>query len=408
MINNTHSQEKSGPLKGIKVIDLSLLLPGPLCSQHLGDMGADVIKIENPRAVDMTRLMGTQIKGKNNSAQNQSGMYVSLNRNKRAITLNIKREAGREVLYKLLQDADILLEGFRPDTLNKMGIGYEQLSKKFPRLIYCAISGYGSSGPYKNLAGHDATYMGYSGLLGINGEKNRRPVIPGFQMADINGGTLTALCSILAALYHREKSAEGQFLDISMLDGAFNSAPLQMGEYLASGELPRRSDMDLCGKYPNYDVYECSDGKYIVLATLEERFLRVFLKQIDREELIEQYDPKSKDLENLRKNLVEIFLQKTQKEWSRLFLHSDCCLAPVNNFQDALEDKQLKHRGMVFEVEHPELGKITAIGSAFNFSKTPCSYHRHVASHGQHTEEVLTEYGYTKEQLNELRKKRAI
>ena len=223
----THT--KPGPLDGVRVIDLSLLLPGPLCSMYLGDMGADVIKVENPRMPDLTRMMGARLQSPSGESS-ESGLFLMLNRNKRAITINLKRPEGREVLLRLLEDADILIEGFRPGTLDEMGIGYEQLRERFGRLIYCAISGYGASGPYRDLAGHDGNYIGYAGLLDINGEAGGPPVLPGVQIADIGGGTQMALSAILAALFARERTGEGQFLDISMLDGAFSFLSLHAGE----------------------------------------------------------------------------------------------------------------------------------------------------------------------------------
>ena len=222
------------PLNGLKVLDLSLLLPGPLCSMHLGDMGAEVIKIEHPRKADMSRLFGSRLEGK------ESGYYLILNRNKKSLTLNIKRQEGRQILLQLLEDADILLEGFRPAALGKMGLGYEDLKQKFPRLIYCSISGYGATGPYKDKAGHDANFMAEAGLLEMMKDSEGLPVLPGFQLADIGGGTLTALSSILAALYAREKTGEGQHLDIAMMDGAFSFLSFYLGEYFASAKTQKK------------------------------------------------------------------------------------------------------------------------------------------------------------------------
>ncbi|MBP7283324.1 MAG: CoA transferase, partial [Leptospiraceae bacterium] len=200
----------SGPLVGVKVIDLSLLLPGPLCSMYLADMGAEVIKIENPRAYDGTRAMVKSEKG-------LPGLFFMTNRNKKAITLNLKKEQSKEILFKLLEDADILLEGFRPDALDEMGIGYSVLKEKFPRLIYCGISGYGTSGVYKHWAGHDGNYLALAGVLDQLGGRDK-PSLAGFQLADIGGGTLTAVAAILAALYSREKTGRGQKIDVSMME----------------------------------------------------------------------------------------------------------------------------------------------------------------------------------------------
>ena len=419
----------TGPLAGVRVIDLSLLLPGPLCSQHLGDMGADVIKVENPRMPDMTRLMGEQKtaadttasrdanlagskhakqEARTTPAQSESGLYLALNRNKRAITINLKREEGRQVLLKLLESADILLEGFRPGTLEAMGIGYKQLKEKFPRLIYCAISGYGASGPYRDLAGHDGNYIAYSGLLDITGPPDAAPILPGFQVADIGGGTLTALSSILAALYFREKSGKGQFLDISMLDGAFSFLSLHAGDYLASGRSPERGKMMLSGGLPNYNIYACKDGRYVMLGALEERFFKVFLRQVDREDLLEGRQLTPEGLMEIQPELEAIFASRTRDDWARLFGHTDTCLAPINNVAEAFEDPQLKSRGMVRTLNHPELGELTVIGTPFHFSESPCDLRLPPPAHGQHTDEILGSLGYSTAELANLRSKRAI
>ena len=395
----------NGPLHGIKVIDLSLLLPGPLCSMYLGDMGAEVVKVENPRAADLTRYMGTKIKGKN---YEETGFYLSLNRNKKAITLNLKKSKGREVLLKLLEDADVLLEGFRPDTLNKMGIGYAQLKEKFPKLIYCAISGYGANGPYKELAGHDGNYISYSGLLGITGQAGKEPVLPGFQVADIGGGTLPALTSILAALYAREKTGKGQFLDIGMIDGAFGFLSLHSGEFIASQEEPERGDLALSGGLPNYNVYKTKDSKYIMLGALEERFFRYFLRQINREELLEGFKYEKAYLDKIKPELEKIFLEKNRDDWQELFMNPNTCLSPVKTIKEAFEDEQLRAREMVVTMNHPKLGEVKMIGSPFKFSETPCTYRLRPPAYGEHTNEILQSAGLSPEEIQNLKDKRVI
>ena len=399
----------NGPLDGIKVVDLSLLLPGPLCSMHLGDMGADVIKVENPRAADMTRYMGARLGAEDGDIHNgESGMYLAINRNKRAITVNIKRPEGIAVIHKLLEDADILLEGFRPGALAKMGLGYEDLKEKYPRLIVCAISGYGAGGPYESLAGHDGNYISYSGLLGITGTAGGAPVLPGFQVADIGGGSQAALVSILAALYNREKTGRGQFLDISMMDGAFAFLSLHAGEYVASGKSPERGEMALSGGLPNYNVYRCKDNQYVMLGALEERFFKSFLRRIDKESLLTEHGFSPDGLAKIKPELEKIFAEKTRDEWAELFMDPDTCLAPVNSIEEAFEDPQLTERKMVLKMEHPELGEIMMIGSPFKFSETPCTYRRLPPGHGEHTESILAELGYNPEQIKELRSKRAV
>ncbi|MBN8219725.1 MAG: CoA transferase [Spirochaetes bacterium] len=396
---------ENGPLTGVKVLDLSLLLPGPLCSQHLADMGAEVIKVENPRMGDLTRYMGTKVtKGE----FSETGFFLQLNRNKKSITVNIKRDGGREVIMRLLQDCDILLEGFRPDTLNELGIGYEQLKEKFPKLIYCAISGYGATGVYKEHAGHDANYIARAGLLALNGVKGGPPVVPGFQVADIGGGTLTALAAILAALYAREKTGKGQFLDISMQDGSAPFLSLYMGEFIASGKEPERGNEPLSGLLPNYQVYETKDGKYVMLAALEENFFKTFLRQIDRLDLLENMTRDEAGFKAVHGEMVKIFKAKTYAEWSPLFENTDSCFSGLNSLAEVTQDKHLRERGMIREIDHPRLGPVTVIGSPFHFSETPVTYRTAPPAQGEHTEAVLAAAGYSAAEIEELKKQKCV
>ncbi len=396
---------ENGPLTGVKVLDLSLLLPGPLCSQHLADMGAEVIKVENPRLGDMTRYLTTKV-SKGDFAE--SGAFLQLNRNKKSITVNIKREGGREVILRLLQDADILLEGFRPDTLNELGIGYEQLKEKFPRLIYCAISGYGATGHYKEHAGHDANYIARAGLLALNGQKGGPPVVPGFQVADIAGGTLTALAAILAALYAREKTGKGQFIDVSMQDGATPFLSLLLGDYIATGKEPERGNDMLSGLLPNYKIYETKDGKFVMLAALEEKFFQTFLRQIDREDILKNMTRDEAGYAAAAAELEKIFKSRTYAEWAPLFENPDSCFSGLSSLGEVLQDKHLRERGTVLEIDHPRLGKIPVIGSPFHFSETPVSYRLAPPEMGQHTEEVLRSAGFSAAEIEQLRKDKCV
>lgn len=438
-------EQNQGALKGIRVIDFTMLLPGPLCSMYLGDMGADVIKIENPRQPDMTRRMGSRLRSRRHPGRHprrsagaggvesaagaggagpsgtrpdaasggtrpyeESGAYLALNRNKRSITLNLKKGAAQEALHRLLREADILIEGFRPGGLEARGLGYPQLKERYPRLIYCAISGYGADGPYSSLAGHDGNYIAYAGLLGLCGEAEGPPILPGFQAADIAGGSLPALAAILAALYARERSGRGQFLDISMMEGAFAMLSLHAGEYIASGASPQRGKMPLSGLLPNYRLYRCKDGRYVMLGTLEERFFRAFLRQIGQEQLMEGRHWSAEGLAPLARRLEEIFASRTLAEWQERFSHPESCLAPVNTVAEAFQDPQLRARGMLQRMEHPELGPITLIAPPFRFSETPCSLRQPPPAHGEHTEELLTQLGYSQAEIGNLRAERAI
>lgn len=383
-----------------------MLLPGPLCSQHLADLGADVIKIENPRAADGTRYVGSRIE---KGEASESAMFLLLNRNKKSVTLNIKREGGRGVLLKLLEGADILIEGFRPGTMSEMGIGYEQLHERFPRLVYCAISGYGATGPDAKLAGHDANFAARSGLLSVTGTKDSAPILPGFQAGDVGGGTLVALSGILAALYAREKTGRGQFVDVSMLDGAFNFLHLYAGEAIAAQKNPKRGQEVLSGGLPNYRVYTTKDSRYVMLAALEERFFKTFLRLAGREDILTGRDMYSEtDQELIAVDLSDFFLSKKRDDLIPLFENPDTCLSPVNELSEALNDRQLLARGVVRTQSHPRLGDFTTIGSPFSLSETPVTYRSHPPAHGEHTDEVLLSVGYTPEEIKQMRQKREI
>ena len=412
----SYGETNKGPLAGIRVVDLSLLLPGPLCSMHLADMGAEVIKIENPRVPDMTRLMGSKFNSPDeaspkDSEQNPTGLFYSVNRNKKSISLNIKRAEGREVLLKLLETADILLEGFRPNTLEEMGIGYESLHKRFPGLIYCGISGYGATGPERDRAGHDGNYIAESGLLYITGQAGGPPVLPGVQIADTAGGSLLALSGILAALFHRERTGQGQFVDTGMMDGAFSLLSIHAGELAAAGKLPERGQMDLSGGLPNYSVYRTKEDRYVMLGALEGNFFRTFLKNIGREELMEelQSDPNSQqNRDRVRAKLQEFFSTKSYEDLKPLFQHTDCCLTPVLAPDEAFHSEQLQARQAAIALEDPDLGPVPVTGSPFHLSESPISYRTAPPTHGQDTESILESLGYDQEAISDLRKRRAI
>lgn len=397
-------EQNNGPLAGVKVLDLSLLLPGPLCSKHLADLGAEVIKVENPRMADGSRYM---------LGDGVPYLFLQLNRGKKAITVNFKRPDGQAVLKKILKDCDILLEGFRPEAMAKVGLDYESLKDEFPRLIYCSISGYGKTGPYKDYAGHDGNYISYSGLLGVTGDEKARPVLPGFQAADIAGGTLTALSGILAALYEREKTGRGQAIDVSMTDGAFALMEFQLAGYQIEKKDPRPGQSMLSGGLPNYHIYETRDGRFVMLGALEERFFRSFLRSQGREDALEGRklgeNPDPKDLAELKKILTGIFAEKDFGYWQNHFSNPDICLSPVNSISEVIEDPQLKERAMVRREKHPEFGEYLAIGTPFRLSN-----HNDLAAatpppgHGEHTREILSDLGYTPDEMEELKKKRAI
>jgi crotonobetainyl-CoA:carnitine CoA-transferase CaiB-like acyl-CoA transferase len=392
------NQEATGPLKGIKVLDLSLLLPGPLCSMHLADMGAEVIKVENPRAADASRVMYKSKSG-------VPGLFMMLNRNKKAITLNFKRPKSKEILFKLLEDCDILLEGFRPDGMDKMGIGYDVLKEKFPRLIYCGISGYGISGKYTDFAGHDSNYLALAGLLHQSGTK---PSLGGYQLADVGGGTLTALSAILAALYSREKTGKGQRIDISMMEGSLQFLSLYAGIFSAEGKEPGPGAGVLSGKLPNYNIYSTKEGRYVALGALEDMFFKTFLRQSGLDARFAELNYEEKNFPEMEKILTEYFQSKSFSDLEPIFENEDSCLTPIRNLDEVVADPHLRSREMVLEVDHPKYGKILQFGTPFHFLSTPANYRMHPPEHGEHTEEILIKAGYSKSDLEELKKDRII
>ncbi|EQA45884.1 CoA-transferase family III protein [Leptospira broomii serovar Hurstbridge str. 5399] len=387
-----------GPLSGVKVVDLSLLLPGPLCSMYLGDMGADIIKIENPRAMDATRVMFKKSNG-------APSLYLMLNRNKKAITLNLKREKSKEILFKLLEGADILLEGFRPDGLAKMGLGYEDLKDRFPRLIYCGIYGYGDSGAYRDFAGHDLNYLSLSGVLSQTGKV---PQAPGFQLADIGGGTLTALSSILAALYYREKTGRGQKIAVSMMEASLQFISLYGGIYSATGEDPEGGNELLSGKLPNYNTYKTKEGRWVALGALEDMFFKTFLRQSGLDKHLEKIPADEAHFGDWKKILTEYFASNTLQDLQPIFENPDSCLTPVKTLDEVAKDPVLIEKGMILERKHPLYGKYVQFGSPFPFSESKVTYRSEPPEHGQHNVEILKELGYSDADIEELKKDKVI
>ncbi|EMN01664.1 CoA transferase [Leptospira noguchii] len=387
-----------GPLSGIKVIDLSLLLPGPLCSMYLGDMGAEVIKVENPRAMDATRVMFKKANG-------APSLYLMLNRNKKAITLNLKKEKSREILFKLLENADVLLEGFRPDGLAKMGYGYDDLKERFPKLIYCGIYGYGTEGKYRNFAGHDVNYLSLSGVLSQTG---KTPQIPGYQLADIGGGTMTALSSILAALYAREKTGKGQKISVSMMDSSLQFLSLYGGIYGATGKNPEGGNELLSGKLPNYNVYQTKEGRWVALGALEDMFFKTFLRQSGLDKHLEEFPAEEKNFLKWKEILTTYFSTKTFEDLNVLFENEDSCLTPVKTIEEVIKDPVFQESGMVMKKKHPDYGDYFQFGAPFSFSETTVTYRLDPPSHGEHNESIYRTLGYTVEEIETMKKEKVI
>jgi len=383
--------KKDNPLKDIIVLDLSRLLPGPLCSLFLADLGAEVIKIEDTETGDYIRWLPPTL-------DDYGAVYHALNRNKKSIRLNLKLPEGKEVFQKLAKKADIILESFRPGTMDKLGLGYTALQKINPDIIYCAITGYGQDGPYRDKAGHDINYISIAGLLGAHGVENGAPQIPGVQIADIGSGSLLGLAAILLALYQRERTGMGQFLDTSMTDGCFTFLMHHLAESAGRKSPFRRGRERLTGGLACYQVYKTKDNKYISLGALEPKFWSAILKILGKEELTNKQFIEDEQT-NLKKELQEIFITKTRSEWIALFEGHDTCCEPVYEMEEAEHDPQIKARGIFRRIKLKNGAETLQIRTPIRGSRIKEIQFRQAPKYGEHTERILRKIGYSKREI---------
>jgi alpha-methylacyl-CoA racemase len=391
-------------LSGVRVLDLSRLLPGGFCSLLLADFGADVLKVEDTGMGDYVRWSPPYHEGADDSAK--SALFLALNRGKRSIRLNLKEEAGREVLLRLAREHDVLLESFRPGVMDRLGVGYERLREENPGLVYCAITGYGQDGPYTPRSGHDMNYLGLNGLLGLTGEADGPPVQSAGQIADIGGGSLMAAFGILAALRERDRSGEGQLVDVSMFDGSLAWLAMVAAAYLASGGAPpRRGDLELAGRLICYRPYACSDG-WVTLGALEPKFWQAWCRGVGREDLVEkQFERPGSEA---HAEVERIFLTRTRAEWHEFAEHNDCCLEPVLELDEALDSELVRARRMVVELDQPGTGGVKLLGVPVKMSRTPGAPGGPGPALGEHTDQVLATLGYSADEVVALKKSGAV
>ncbi len=387
------------PLQNIRVLDLSRVLAGPYCTMVLGDLGAEVIKVEPPEG-DETRGWGPPF------AEGESAYYLCVNRNKRGMVVNLKMDEGREILRELAMQSDVLVENFRPGTLKKFGLDFETLHELNPRLIYCSISGFGQTGPLRDMPGYDFMIQAMGGIMSVTGEPDGEPMKVGVAVADLFAGQ-NAVISILAALQARTFTGEGQYIDIALFDSELGWLANVASNFLISGKNPKRYGNAHANIVP-YQSFQASDGWFVVAVGNDKQF-EAFCKVIGKPELSadERFSTNSARVQNreiLIPLLKPIFMQKTVSEWLALIGDQFPC-GPINNFEQVFSMPHVQEREMLVQMEHPTIGALPLVGSPLKMGGTPVSYRLPPPLMGQHTKDILREsLGYSDEKVMALAK----
>ena len=371
-----------GPLQDIRVLDMSRLLPGPFCTRLFADMGADVIKIEEPVKGDYSRDFVPR-------RGDFACWFMEVNRNKKSVALDLKNEEDRRLFLELAKTAQVVVESYRPGVMKKLGVDFETVKQVNPKIVYCSITGYGKQGPLVKQADHDIGYQSLAGLISLSGEKDGKPSIPGVLAADMQASAMAGM-SILAALHHAERTGEGQEISLSLFDTCLALVPGVSATYFGNGFVNMRGNNWLSGANPNYNVYRTKDGRYMSVGCLEEKFWKNLCGVLERPDLVPVIQDETK-YPWLKDELTAIIATKTMEEWVELAKGSDSCFAPVLNYDEALATGQAMADEMVLDVEDPELGNYKTMGFVTKFSATPCQLYRRAPRLGEHTEEILSE-----------------
>ena len=399
-------------LQGIKVLELTRVSPATFCTMMLADMGAEVLKIETPPSVSPAAGSGVS------SSEAKQAAFSYTNRNKRSMGLNLRAPEGQKILHALAAEADVLVEGFRPGVMQRLGGGYEALSQLNPRLVYCSLSGFGQDGPYRDLPAHDLNYLAISGVLNLIGPSAEvPPSIPLNLIADYGGAAMHGVAGILLALFAREQTGRGQQVDIAYLDTTISllSATLLMDRYVTDGVVPQRGQGPYTGQYAFYTTYETQDDRLLSVACSEPWLWGNLCKALGRPEF-ERFYRHSGHIERapnaeerqVRDALQAIFRQRTRDEWVAFLADKNVCIGPVNTVEEAFNDPHVQHRQMVIEHEDAELGTVRQAGIGLKLSDTPGRL-RHVAPRiGQHTDDVLGELGYSAEAIDTWRQNQVV
>jgi crotonobetainyl-CoA:carnitine CoA-transferase CaiB-like acyl-CoA transferase len=383
--------DSAAPLAGVRVLDLTRLLPGPVATLHLADLGAEVIKIEDTGAGDYARGMGPMRAG-------ASWFYELVNRNKRSLRLDLKQPEGVEAFLRLAREADIVVESFRPGVVDKLGVGWARVHAVNPRLVYCSITGWGQSGPWAARAGHDLNFIAVAGVLDQIGVAGGPPALPNFQIGDLLGGALTALSGVLAALLAARTSGQGRHLDIAMADAVFAHALFPFAQLQGEGRVAPRGEDDLTGGLACYAVYETADGRHMACAPLEAKFWKIFCAALGRPDLEPLHLARGEQGARLKAEIAGIFARRTRSEWVALFEPLDCCVTPVLTLEESCANEQLRARGMLQEV-----AGMPQFATPFRLSGFAPGAARPAPEAGADSDDILRGAGYGAAEIAALR-----
>ena len=388
-------KEGCRPLDGIRVLDLSRLLPGPYASHILASFGADIIKIEKPGEGDYLRDYPPQ-------AQAINATFLTINRGKRSMALDLRKPAGKEIFRSLAGRSDVVLDGFRPGVMDKLGLGYEKLATINPRIIYAALTGYGQVGPNAQKAGHDLNYIALSGMLDLLGDGNGVPLMPGVQIADVAAGALPTVIGVLLALQHRAKSKRGQMVDISMFDSLLGLMPVQVANYTATKRRPQRGKERLFGRYACYNIYPVRNGRFMAVAALEPKFWAALCTAIDRQDLIQDQYVEGHAQEILIAELTRIFQKKQVSEWMEIFGEFDACVTEVRDLPRSVQDDSVGQRGMITPIRGKDGEVYEQLGVFPRLSDAPGYIAGDAPRRGEHTRQILKSLKYPVKRIEEL------
>ncbi len=381
-----------GPLKGVRILDFTRLLPGPIATMFLAQQGAEVIKIEDPDSPDYIRSFEPQVNG-------ESVFYLALNSNKKSLAVNYLSDEGRSIIKKLVAQADVLMEQFRPGVMEKFGLGYEDLKSVNPKLIYVSVTGYGSTSSKANHAGHDLNYIAQSGLPFITGAQ---PTLPGFQAADVAGGAYMAMNAVTTALFERERTGRGSFVNVAMTDCVLPLMALPLAAQQLSDSEINTSNFELAGSIANYNIYECSDGKFIALGALEPKFWNAFCEAVNQTDWKNKLLAGKQEMQKLIDATAALFKTKSRNEWLEFLKNTDCCITPVNDLREVWSDRYLNEQELFIEHQHARVGNFKTLRHPLQFQSSNFAQRWSAPDLGEDTTSVLKTAGLSDEEIRKL------